>query len=321
MKRYSTMLVCPLLIAILLATAVSARAGDAKLAPDIQTGQLTHDGMERAYLLYVPEGAPRPMPLVMVLHGGGGRVEMMRQTGFEPLAAKGGFAVVYPKGFGGWADGRNTAFIRGRVNDADDSGFLRALLEKVVADGVADPNKLFVTGASNGGMMTMRMVCEHADVLAGAASVIGLMPQDLAPSCEPVRPVPLLIILGTHDTLVPFRGGAVGRGGSEDRGVVLSTGQTMDFWRQAFACAEGAVMQALPDIDPEDGMDSVQSDWSGCAEGVPLKMIAIKGGGHRWPGTRLERPGRRGALTGLATQDFSGTEVILDFFGLHTLRP
>ena len=82
-----------------------------------------------------------------------------------------------------------------------------ALIEKFVADGVADPKRIYVTGLSNGGAMTMTMICARADLFAAAASVIFNLTDDMATACHPAKPVPMLMINGTADPLIPYQGG------------------------------------------------------------------------------------------------------------------
>ena len=89
----------------------------------------------------------------------------------------------------------------------DDIAFLSALIEKLIADGVADARRIYVTGLSNGGAMTMSMLCARANLFAAAAAVIMNLTDGLASSCRPARPVPILVMNGTDDPLVPFNGG------------------------------------------------------------------------------------------------------------------
>ena len=46
------------------------------------------------------------------------------------------------------------------------------MIEKLIADGTADAKRIYITGVSNGGAMTMTMICARAELFAAAASVI-----------------------------------------------------------------------------------------------------------------------------------------------------
>ena len=55
--------------------------------------------------------------------------------------------------------------------------------------------------------MTMTMICARADLFAAAASVIMNLTDDSAAACHPSRPVPMLMMNGTADPLIPYDGG------------------------------------------------------------------------------------------------------------------
>ena len=66
------------------------------------------------------------------------------------------------------------AFRSGRriSNNVDDVGFFAALIGKLTAEGGADPRRVYVTGISNGGLMTHRLGCELADKITAIAPVV-----------------------------------------------------------------------------------------------------------------------------------------------------
>ena len=82
-----------------------------------------------------------------------------------------------------WNDGRLAG--PGRH---DDMAFLRGLIGRLVEDRIADAARIYVTGPSNGGMMTLRLACEAAELIAAAAPIIASLPADLARTCKPARP-------------------------------------------------------------------------------------------------------------------------------------
>ncbi len=92
--------------------------------PGFATHTLTYEGRVRKYLLYIPEPmpdraetSPKEIPLVMVLHGGGGTHRgMIRLTRgrFSELADTRGFYVVYPNAAGKmWDFGEDDSMLVG----------------------------------------------------------------------------------------------------------------------------------------------------------------------------------------------------------------
>lgn len=263
---------------------------------------ITVDGLERTYEFYAPPSikSGQPAALVIVLHGGGGRGRGIRtMTQFNPLADEKGFYVAYPDGLNRqWNDSRE--FIQGRTQ-ADDVAFIKALITTLKQQ--YPINRVFMTGMSNGGMMTYRLACELSDLITAAAPVAGNLVKDY--DCKPSRPVPLLAINGTADPLVPYNGGVVAR----EHGEVLSTEDTMTFWASNNGCTGTPSEEALPDTDPNDGTRVYKRTYPDCA--APLMLYRIEKGGHTWPGGRQYLPKR---LIGPVNRDIDATRLIWDFF-------
>ena len=267
---------------------------------------LKSGGDLRNYWLVSPEGIDRakPAPLLLVLHGSAGSGEdMMTVTrrGFERLADKEKFIVVYPDALERrWNDQGGTV---------DDVGFLLAIVDKLVADGLVDKNRIYVAGISNGGMMAQRLACEQADRIAGIATVAGGLPEPLQATCKPARALPVLVIHGTEDPIVPWSGGAVA--GFEDFGKVLSARETAKFWAANNRCGDGGVIAAEPDRDPKDGTRVKMEVFASCPAGAAVKLAAVEGGGHTWPGGYQYLPER---FIGRTSQDVDANMLIWDFF-------
>ena len=102
----------------------------------------TADGPRHA--LVIPAGNG-PRPTVIVLHGAlGTGAGTARTTGFAEAAAARGFTAVFPDGLGRqWNDGR-----AGGPGGPDDIGFIRALVKRLVAQGDADPQRIYLAGIS-----------------------------------------------------------------------------------------------------------------------------------------------------------------------------
>ncbi len=272
------------------------------------------DGLTRRFWYVRPVTAQAPAPVVFVLHGGNvsdGRVTF--RYGFQDLGLRDGVITVHPSGAGeGWNDGRDTPYLLAR-SGADDVAFFRAMIDLLIEEGAADPRRIFVTGGSNGGMMTQRLVCELSDRIAGAAAFVAWMPAALAPRCAPRRAIPILFVGGGADRLMPYAGGQVAPMSRDDRGVVMSAEQTFRFWRTQNRCSDQVTRQDLPDADPSDGTRVSVTRARDCA--APVEMYSVEGGGHRLPGEGARTYADPGlaALSGVSSRDIDGQSVIWEF--------
>ncbi len=94
----------------------------------------------------------------------------------------------------------------GGVNNSDDLGFFRAMFDKLIAEDVADAKRIYITGGSNGGVMTYMLLSEMADRIAGAGVVVTTLPAIVKTWPKPSRSVPILIMLGTAYLMMPWSG-------------------------------------------------------------------------------------------------------------------
>jgi polyhydroxybutyrate depolymerase len=261
----------------------------------------------------------RLVPLVVVLHGKTQRgADMMTRTAWPQVAKREGFAVVFPDGLNhAWADARTKAgpALRGPPAGTDDVAFIAKLVEKLVANGTADPRRVYVTGISNGGAMAMTLVCARADLFAAGASVSMNLTDETAVTCHPSRPLPMLLMNGTADPLVPYEGG---RGSSYYAADSFwSTDETLAFWRKLNGCeTDNADMTDLPDRAPAD-QSTVTRISSRCPEGHDVVLYRINQGGHRMPGFSPDArfPKVAASLLGSQNGDIDAAETIWTFFG------
>lgn len=270
-------------------------------AASLQDLRLLHDGIERRYLLYVPEQPAAHPSLVLSLHGGGGggaNAAAMEQPSrhWQAVADREGILVVYPEGIhvpdNGpmWNDCRSG--LTGAQSLAKDVDFLAALIEHLVRTRGVNRARVFVQGVSNGGMMSYRLAAELPGLLAAVAPIIANEPEDPAQECRlpaaPLSRVTMLVMNGTVDTLMPFNGGVVAL--SPAQGRVISTADTLERWRLLNACQSAPTMSLLPDIDPNDGSRVRQEEWLECAAGVRLLLYRVIGGGHTMPSLSTPAP-------------------------------
>lgn len=261
----------------------------------------TRDGPRHALVIPARNG---PHPTVIVLHGAFGTgAGTARMTGFAEAAAKRNFAAVFPDGLGRkWHDGR-----LGGPAGPDDVGFIRALVARLVADRVADPRRIYLAGISNGGMMSFTLVCKAPELFAGIGTVVANMPAGIEPC--PARPLPVVMINGTADPLVPYNGGGVGFGSG--RGDVWGVRKTAEFFARRDGCSQSSEV-ALPSRSPSESTTVTRIAWQNCLINSGVTLYQIDGGGHALPGRRSIAP----RLLGLSNFDIQSADVILDAFDL-----
>lgn len=275
---------------------------------------LVHDGLTRSYVVRLPAEAARPgarLPLVIVLHGGGGdAANAEKMTGFTAKARREGFIVVYPEGtsrFGDrlltWNAGHCCAYAM--KNRVDDVGFIRALIAELERHFPIDSRRVYATGMSNGAMMAHRLGIELPDRIAAIAPVVGALFGDERP---PASPVSAIMINGMLDEAVPWQGGASGgRGANSWDGTPVKPAQyQFEFWSRAIGCGN------TPDRQ-ENRRWILWRDT--CAGPHDVTLYVIKDNGHAWPGG--EKGSRRGDTPSNA---MNATDVIWDFFKTHQNR-
>ena len=198
-------------------------------------------------------------------------------------------------------------------SQVDDVGFILALLDKIMMEMSIDQDRIFVTGASNGGMMTYRLLIEAPERFSAGAAFIANLPVLDAPLPVPPHPVPILIGNGTEDLLMPYDGGLV----VKERGKVISTEETVAWWVAANqADQEGAVSRILPDINKEDGCRIHETIYPAGQDGALVRFYRMEGGGHTLPGIVSGGWLKRAiiGLLGPVCQDADGVLLVWDFF-------
>ncbi|MEM6397390.1 MAG: T9SS type A sorting domain-containing protein [Bacteroidota bacterium] len=277
---------------------------------------IQYAGQERSYLLYIPAAYEEgdDWPLVMVLHGGGdgNGEDLLIRHQFDEVADTAHYLCFYPNGIANqWADGRGAT--TPDVEGVDDVQFLKNVLDTLALDFTFDHNNVFVTGPSNGGMMTQRLACESPGTFRAYATMIASMPVPVAETCTPGISVPMLLMNGTEDVLVPYEGGPLSP--LTDGGSVTGTDSTIQFWRENNGCTSNAQIVSIEDTDTTDGSTVEYTEWSGCADDTEVVLYRIEGGGHTVPGMASAQNPR--PLAGFINYDIDAATEIWAFFKSH----
>jgi polyhydroxybutyrate depolymerase len=269
-------------------------------------GSLRISGEKRRYLIYVPKSLDnsRPVPLVLTIHGFAEWPAHVRDvTGWNKLADKYGFIVVYPSGTKfpkRWAAFNEKTPEDGQTRDVQ---FISALISKLKADYNIDPKRIYVNGFSNGGGMSFLCACELSDRVAAVGAVSGAYLFDVQ-NCNATRPVPMIVFHGTADPIVPFNGG---------------TSHSFDLpfpaipqWVEAYAHHNGCTGKAeTTRVTPEVTL----TRYSAIQLGAEVAFYTLAGQGHDWAGGKALPVW----LAGTHTDAVNTTELIWAFFQEHPL--
>jgi polyhydroxybutyrate depolymerase len=276
---------------------------------------LTHQGTARTAVLHRGAGAAGPRPLVIALHGQGGTGEDFRGWAkLDTVADREGFIVAYPDAVDGrWSYGRPIIQPMPTIGSqtVDDAGFLRRLIEDLVARKLADPQRVYVFGVSRGGLMAFTAACVLDDLIAAAAPVLTGMTEHQREDCRPARGVPLVVIAGTDDTAQMYDGWL------HPSGRLLSVAETLEFWRTRHGCAAQEA-GFLPHRDRADRTGVMLVEWTGCAGERPLRFYRVQGGGHQMPSTTARATPLIEQKFGRRNADFETAEEVWRFFKRFT---
>lgn len=245
-----------------------------------------HGGLTRRFEVYVPSAynPATTTPVLVVLHGKDQTVNDIRVvTGFNTLAAQYGFIVVYPEAYqNNWNDGRAVPGIAAYDLNVDDVGFVRTTLERVALDYTIDPARIYLAGFSNGAMMCQRIAFEQPHLYAAIATVAGPIPANVADALTPAVPIPVCMVHGTADPLLPWEGGLLYP--ADPQGVVLSVPDSVGYWATLNQCPAEPAIETLANTETFDCTTVRKYTYGPGLLGTYVVLYAVGRGGHAWPG-------------------------------------
>lgn len=265
------------------------------------------DGGTRRYILTVPESysGEQPVPLLIALHQFSDTAAgMQRLSRFDDIAAREGFLVCYPQG-------KWRIWNAGQRDGADDVAFLNQLVEEIAQRYNVDRALVYATGISAGGMMSQYWACKGGK-LAAIACVAATPSAGSLDNCTLDGPLPVLLMHGTEDSVVPFNGGGVSTGGGDM--TFMSAAALARSWAERNGCGEEEpTAEVLPPLQP-DREDRVTRFTFHCPADSPVVYYEIGGAGHTWPGGDNWYPR---FIVGETSQQIDASGVIWDFFKAH----
>lgn len=265
--------------------------------------EINVDGKSRTYHVHQADQVSEPLPVVLVLHGGGGNGKALKETyGFKPQVVARELIAVYPDAIkGSWLP--------------EDVPFLDKVLDEVFAREKVNREQLFVTGASRGGLMTFLMVSKSKHDIKAAGTVIASHIQGLLDDFPLTKPVNFAMIAGTEDPLMPYNGGwgamRKPRTSGDADAKVLPVEDVIDLLKKVNGITSSPTVSTLGNKDRADGCTNEVRTWTNPNTKRRVMLVKVIGGGHVVPGGR-QYLGKN--LIGAVCNDFSHTEVMWDFF-------
>jgi polyhydroxybutyrate depolymerase len=297
------------------------------------------NGSPRTIQVHLPPeySKTKRYPVVLVLHGLGQDASLIaRISHFNKTADQFGFIVVYPNS----RDGRWTAapgagvrsiggFGRRRSildditmppspNDVggdplNEIPFFNDLLDQIETEYSVDLSRIYATGYSDGAFMDFRLGCQMADRIAAIATVGAILPAGLAESCSnwSWRAVPLLMMNGTDDPMVPYRGRLSGSVGFN----MLPARETLKEWAKINSCGPKPERTTIAP-KTAGGLATRVDTYSDCRDGATAILYSVEKGGHTWPGGEQFIPVR---YIGKTNDDLDASDLIWNFFAAHPM--
>lgn len=294
--------------------------------PGLKQDTLQHDGLVRVYRFYVPETLAENPALVILLHGGGGSMDQLFRPNaggtqeWVDVADDHGFILMVPNGVNidtgppsgdsqNWNDCRTPSEEIEPVSTADDVGFISRVIGLLQERFDSDKQSVFSTGSSNGGMMTYRLAAELPDKITAGAAFIANVPA--ASECPEPSPVPMMMMVGTDDTFMPFEGGSI----IGNRGEVLSSEESREFWLNVNRLdSEPFEVFTFPSLDNGDDTSVTCERYGSAQIGETVRYCVVDGGGHISPSINHPIPNWLERILGAQNRDLESAREAWEFF-------
>ena len=246
--------------------------------PLAQSGSIQVGGETRTFIVHAPTGLSNP-PLVISMHGASGTgSQQQSMSGFDKIADREKFVVVYPDGISNRWD----------ITGTKDVNFILAIIDTMAARYQIDRNRVYATGFSMGGMLSYKLACTVADKIAAIGPCSGyMMGGGGGGGCSPSRPMPVMHIHGSVDDVVNFSGLA----------------SYINGWVGKNGCPTTAQI-TKPYPESKSNSKVTKEYYGPCKEGSEIVVLTVEGMGHAYPGS-------------FGSQDINASEEFWAFFKTH----
>ena len=270
------------------------------------------DGIKRHFVVKEPSSWNKKdkIPLIIALHGGGSSWRKFNNgttkhtLDIETNRKK--ILLILPQGIKNhWNDGRTAL-----NNKVDDVKFISKLIDFAIQKQHVNPNKIYVTGMSNGGMMAIRLGIELPNKIKAIAAVSALMNSKIRYK-KLKKSVSFMLIHGTEDPIIPFAGGEIKAFSfAKSRGKVISARETLDYFSDNNVCTTRPI-KSFQDKRPFDKTSLNIELYNRCYGSAQVEFIQVNNGGHAWPGGKQYLPVN---IIGRASREINASKTIVNFF-------
>lgn len=291
---------------------------------EITIAQVVFDGINRDFRYYVPKNfnKNKKHPLILVLHGYNQPIDTII-SGYSSIHLKAdsdGTVIIYPVATGSMEE-KNLAWNTkygslGNAGKVDDIGYIAFLIDMFTEKMNCDPDRIYITGTSMGGAMTYALSCYIPEKIAAIAPVIMQMGTALIEEFKNAKPMPVMMINGSQDPLVPEWGL------SGERFGVVPMVDNIHYWKNRNDISGTATVSDLPDTceeitDKKPTPSKIRKYvWKG-PDNNDIIWLHVINGGHWLPGYfdgKAIDPGTFELKMGTWNCDYDAAVAIYDFF-------
>lgn len=272
-----------------------------EIAPEqigvLADARINVQGISRLYTYYVPSTYTPgdKLPLMITLHGRAfNAAQQLEDSKFEELAEREGFLLIAPNCVTIDNDGNavsegysfrdlpgvsalnirwNVGYPLHNTHQVDDVAYISTLIDYFAEQFGIDTGRVYLSGMSNGGLMSMHLATAMGDKIAGVGSVGGAIWYEHMKSGIS-GPMKIVMIHGDQDPTSPIGGAA---------GVTPSIWEAADWFNEQFGVMADAVVTQLPQTAEGDETKVIRHEWPE-KDGSQVVIYEVQGGGHTWPG-------------------------------------
>lgn len=202
----------------------------------------------------------------------------------------------------------------------DDVGFISKLVEHAINERNVDPNRVYISGTSLGGLMTYTLLLRVPELFAAGAAFIANLPS--FPIEYPNQSTPIMIMNGNLDRIMLFDSGPW------NGDAIRATSATRNFWIQNNRVMSFSVIRTtLPNRNWLDQC-RIRSEFypanpTTMGTSAPTQYYTMDGGGHSIPslrGTFNPNTSFRELFLCRTSHDANGADLAWTFLSSYTKR-